>query len=277
MSLRGKKGLIVGIANEHSIAYGCARVLRDAGAELAVTYLNEKAVPYVRPLAEQLDSPIIVPCDVREPGQLEAVFSRIRDEWGRLDFLLHSIAYAPKEDLHSRITDCSQAGFALAMDVSCHSFIRMARLAEPLMTDGGCLLTITFYGSEKVVEDYNLMGPVKAALESSVRYMAAELGPKRIRVHALSPGPLKTRAASGIERFDELLERARARTPEHRLVSIEDVGNLAAFLVSDGAASLTGTTAFSIAARQHGVTPTQVGTNSHQHRICGDAQLTTTS
>jgi enoyl-[acyl-carrier protein] reductase I len=240
MSLNGKKGLILGIANEHSIAYGCARVLRDAGAELAVTYVNEKAVPYVRPLAEQLDSPIIVPCDVREPGQLEAVFSQIRDKWGRLDFLLHSIAYAPKEDLHSRITDCSQAGFALAMDVSCHSFIRMARLAEPLMTDGGCLLTITFYGSEKVVEDYNLMGPVKAALECSVRYMAAELGPKRIRVHALSPGPLKTRAASGIDRFDELLERTRARTPERRLVSIEDVGNLAAFLVSDGAAALTG-------------------------------------
>jgi enoyl-[acyl-carrier protein] reductase I len=240
MSLNGKKGLIVGIANEHSIAYGCARVLRDAGAELAVTYVNDKAVPFVRPLAEQLDSPIIVPCDVREPGQLEAVFSEIRDKWGRLDFLLHSIAYAPKEDLHSRITDCSQAGFALAMDVSCHSFIRMARLAEPLMTEGGCLMTITFYGSEKVVEDYNLMGPVKAALECSVRYMAAELGPKRIRVHALSPGPLKTRAASGIERFDELLERTRARTPEHRLVSIEDVGNLAAFLVSDGAAALTG-------------------------------------
>jgi enoyl-[acyl-carrier protein] reductase I len=240
MSLQGKRGLIVGIANEQSIAYGCARVLRNAGAELAVTYLNEKAMPYVRPLAEQLDSPIIVPCDVREPGQLEAVFSRIRDAWGRLDFLLHSIAFAPKEDLHSRVTDCSQAGFALAMDVSCHSFIRMARLAEPLMTDGGCLLTLTFYGSEKVVEDYNLMGPVKAALESSVRYMAAELGPKRIRVHALSPGPIKTRAASGIGRFDELLERARARTPEHQLVSIEDVGNLAAFLVGEGAAALTG-------------------------------------
>ena len=240
MQLHGKKGLIAGIANEHSIAYGCARALQAAGAELAVTYLNAKAEPYVRPLAEKLQCPIIVPCDVREPGQLEAVFSQIRARWGRLDFLLHSIAYAPKEDLHSRITDCSQAGFALAMDVSCHSFIRMARFAEPLMTRGGCLLTVTFYGSEKVVEDYNLMGPVKAALESSVRYMAAELGPKRIRVHALSPGPLKTRAASGIERFDELLERARARTPEHRLVSIEDVGNLAAFLVSDGAAALTG-------------------------------------
>jgi len=240
VSLKGKKGLIVGIANRNSIAYGCAEVLHGAGAELAVTYLNAKAEPFVRPLAERLGNPIMVPCDVREPGQLEAVFSRIQKEWGRLDFLLHSIAYAPKEDLHSRITDCSQAGFAMAMDVSCHSFVRMARLAEPLMTDGGCLLTVTFYGAEKVVEEYNLMGPVKAALESCVRYMAAELGPKRIRVHALSPGPLKTRAASGIERFDELLDRARARTPEHRLVGIEDVGNVAAFLVGDGAAALTG-------------------------------------
>ena len=240
MVLKDKKGLIVGIANRDSIAHGCAEVLRHAGAELAVTYLNAKAEPFVRPLAEELGSPIVVPCDVRERGQLEAVFSRIQKEWGRLDFLLHSIAYAPKEDLHSRITDCSQAGFAMAMDVSCHSFIRMARLAEPLMTNGGCLLTVTFYGAEKVVEEYNLMGPVKAALESCVRYMAAELGPKRIRVHALSPGPLKTRAASGIERFDELLDLARARTPEHRLVGIEDVGNVAAFLVSDGAAALTG-------------------------------------
>lgn len=208
--------------------------------QLAVTYLNAKAKPFVRPLAEQLESQIVVPCDVREPGQLEAVLARIREDWGRLDFLLHSIAYAPKEDLHSRITDCSQVGFAMAMDVSCHSFIRLARLAEPLMTQGGCLLTVTFYGSEKVVEDYNLMGPVKAALKCSVRYLAAEFGSRRIRAHALSPGPLKTHAASGIEYFDELLERARACTPEHRLVSIEDVGNLAAFLVSDAAGALTG-------------------------------------
>lgn len=240
MSLHGKKGLIAGIANEQSIAYGCAQAFRHAGADLAVTYLNAKAEPYVRPLAEQLGSPIIVPCDVRETGQLDAVFTRLRDKWGRLDFVLHAIAYAPKEDLHCRITDCSQAGFAMAMDVSCHSFIRMAKLAEPLMTEGGCLLTVTFYGSEKVVAEYNLMGPVKAALESSVRYLAAELGEKRIRVHALSPGPLKTRAASGIERFDELLEQIRARTPAHRLVSIEDVGNLAAYLVSNEAAALTG-------------------------------------
>ncbi|MFZ5736642.1 enoyl-[acyl-carrier-protein] reductase [NADH] [Rhodopseudomonas thermotolerans] len=240
MNLQGKKGLIVGIANDQSIAFGCARAFRDAGADLAVTYLNDKAAPHVAPLAEQLGCPIVVPCDVREPGQLEAVFERIAAQWGRLDFLLHSIAFAPKEDLHGRVVDCSRAGFAMAMDVSCHSFIRMAKLAEPLMPDGGCLLTVSFYGSEKVVEDYNLMGPVKAALESSVRYMAAELAPKRIRVHALSPGPLKTRAASGIARFDELLERTRARLPAHQLVSIEDVGAVAAFLVGDAARSLTG-------------------------------------
>lgn len=244
MTLQGKRGLVIGIANEHSIAFGCAKAFRDAGAELAVTYLNAKAEPFVRPLAETLASPIIVPCDVREPGQLESVFATIEKTWGRLDFLLHSIAYAPKADLHARVTDCSQAGFNMAMDVSCHSFIRMARLAEPLMATGGCLLTVTFYGSEKVVEDYNLMGPVKAALESSVRYMAAELGPKRIRVHALSPGPLKTRAASGIDRFDELLERVRSHTPEHQLVSIEDVGSAATFLVSDAAAALTGNIEF---------------------------------
>jgi enoyl-[acyl-carrier protein] reductase I len=197
MPLKDKKGLIIGIANGQSVAYGCAEAFVRAGASLAVTYLNSKAEPYVRPLAERLECPIIVPCDVREPGQLEAVFAHIRDAWGRLDFVLHSIAFAPKEDLHSRVVDCSQAGFALAMDVSCHSFIRVAHLAEPLMTNGGCLLTVTFQGSERVVEDYNLMGPVKAALESCVRYMAAELGMKRIRVHALSPGPLNSWSAPG--------------------------------------------------------------------------------
>ena len=242
--LAAKKGLVVGIANANSIAFGCAKAFHAAGAELAITYLNAKAEPYVRPLAEELASPIIVPCDVREPGQLEAVFECVRQQWARLDFLLHSIAYAPKEDLHARVVDCSQAGFLVAMDVSCHSFIRMARLTEPLMTDGGCLLTVTFYGSERVVEHYNLMGPVKAALESAVRYMAAELGPKGIRVHAISPGPLKTRAASGIPAFDELLERTAKRAPTHDLVTIDDVGAVAACLVSDGARAMTGNTAY---------------------------------
>jgi enoyl-[acyl-carrier protein] reductase I len=244
LDLAGKKGLVVGIANANSIAYGCATAFHTAGAELAITYLNAKAEPYVRPLAEKLASPIIVPCDVREPGQLEAVFERVRQQWGRLDFLLHSIAYAPAEDLHARVVDCSRAGFLVAMDVSCHSFIRMAKLAEPLMKDGGCLLTVTFYGSERVVEHYNLMGPVKAALESAVRYMAAELGPKGIRVHAISAGPLKTRAASGIDRFDELLERVAARAPTHDLVTIDDVGAVAACLVTDAARAMTGNTAY---------------------------------
>ncbi|RDD60260.1 enoyl-[acyl-carrier-protein] reductase FabI [Ferruginivarius sediminum] len=240
MDLTGKRGLVLGIANEKSIAYGCARQFPRAGAELAITYLNDKAKPHVEPLARELAAPILVPCDVREAGQLETVFEEIQRTWGRLDFVLHSIAYAPKEDLWARAIDCSRDGFLMAMDVSCHSFIRVARLAEPLMREGGCLLTVTFYGSERVVEEYNLMGPVKAALESSVRYMAAELGRKRIRVHALSPGPLQTRAASGIQRFDQLMERARKRAPQHHLVSIDDVGALAAFLTSDQAKSLTG-------------------------------------
>lgn len=239
-NLQGKKGLVAGIANEHSIAYGCAKAFHATGAELAITYLNEKADRYVRPLAEQLQSPLILPCDVRIPGQLEAVFEAIGKHWGRLDFVLHSIAFAPREDLHGRVVDCAEAGFLTAMSVSCHSFIRMVRLAEPLMADGGSLLTVSFYGSERVVEHYNLMGPVKAALESAVRYMAAELGPKAIRINSISPGPIKTRAASGIDRFDELLERVAARTPDRQLVSIDDVGALAAFLVSDAAKTITG-------------------------------------
>jgi len=244
IDLTGKKILVMGIANAHSIAYGCARAYREAGADLAVTYLNDKAYPHVAPLAEELGAALLLPCDVREPGQLEAVFTRLRETWGRLDAALHAIAFAPKEDLHARVVDCSAEGFALAMDVSCHSFIRMARLAEPLMDQGGCLQTVTFYGSERVVDEYNLMGPVKAALESSVRYLAAELGHKGIRVHALSPGPLKTRAASGIDRFDALLERARQSAPEHRLVTIDEVGAVAAFLASDRARGLTGNTEY---------------------------------
>jgi enoyl-[acyl-carrier protein] reductase I len=240
MSLTGKKGLVVGIANDQSIAFGCAQAFRAAGAELAVTFVNEKTEQYVRPLAEALGSKLIHECDVSKPGHLEAVYKEIEKQWGKLDFVLHSIAFAPKEDLHARVVDCSQTGFGIAMDVSCHSFIRMARLSEPLMANGGCLLTVTFYGSEKVVEEYNLMGPVKAALESSVRYLAAELGGKKIRVHALSPGPLKTRAASGIDHFDALMNRTRERTPEHYRVTVADVGNFAAFLVGDSAVALTG-------------------------------------
>lgn len=249
-SLENKKGLILGIANEHSIAYGCAKAFKAAGADLAITYLNDKAEPYVRPLAEGLDSPIIVPCDVTVPGQLEAVFARISETWGHLDFAVHSIAYAPKDDLHGRLTDCSAQGFALSMDVSVHSFLRMAKLSEPLMRYGGTLLAMSYYGAEKTVANYNLMGPVKAALEASVRYLAVELGSKQIRVNALSPGPMKTRAASGIAHFDQFLDTAIAAAPEHKLVSLDDVGAYATFLVSDEAQSITGNVIF-VDAGQH--------------------------
>jgi len=240
-SLKGKRGLVVGIANEASIAAGCARAFAAAGATIAATYLNDKAEPHVRAVTEPLGCSMLLPCDVRAPGQLERVFEQIAAEWGRLDFLLHSIAFAPAQDLHGRVIDCSPEGFALAMDVSCHSFLRMAQLAEPLMTEGGCLLAVTFQGSERVVAHYNLMGPVKAALESAVRYAAAELGPKGIRAHAISPGPIRTRAASGIDGFDEILSAAATATPDHQLVDIDDVGALAAFLVSDAARRMTGT------------------------------------
>jgi enoyl-[acyl-carrier protein] reductase I len=241
VNLTGKRGLVVGIANDASIAAGCAQAFAAAGATLAATYLNEKALRFVKPVTDALGCEFLLPCDVRIPGQLDEVFEQIRAKWGRLDFLLHAIAFAPAADLHGRVVDCSADGFGLAMDVSCHSFLRMAHLAEPLMPDGGCLLTVTFYGSERVVAHYNLMGPVKAALESAVRYTAAELGAKGIRAHAISPGPIKTRAASGIEHFDELLAAEAATTPERLLVDIADVGALAAFLVSDSARHITGT------------------------------------
>lgn len=240
----GKRGLVVGIANGHSIAAGCARAFNEAGAQLAITYQNDKAKAYVQPVAEEVHADLMLLLDVEDDAQLDAVFERIEADWGKLDFLLHSIAYYPKEDLHGRVTDCSRDGFAQAMDISCHSFIRLARKAEPLMKNGGCLLTVSYYGAEKVVDHYNIMGPVKAALEATVRYLAAELGPNGIRVNALSPGPLKTRAASGIAFFDELIEEARLRAPEQRLVTIEDVGNMATGLVSDDARKVTGNIAY---------------------------------
>ncbi len=240
LDLKGKKGLVIGIANEQSIAYGCARVFRQAAAELAVTYLNEKAEPHVRPLAKQLGAALILPCNVQDDSQVEAVFQAVNKQWGGLDFLLHSIAFAPKADLQGRITDCSKEGFLQAMDISCHSFIRMAKLAEPLMSKGGSLLTVSYMGSHEVVEHYGLMGPVKAALESTTRYMAAELGQKNIRVNALSPGAIHTRAASGITGFDTILQAHAAKAPLHRTVDITDVGNMAAFLVSDLARNITG-------------------------------------
>jgi enoyl-[acyl-carrier protein] reductase I len=242
--LDGKKGVIFGIANEQSIAYGCAQAFRALGAELAISYLNEKAKQYVQPIAERLEARLFLPCDVRQPGQLESVFEEIERTWGKLDFALHAIAFAPKEDLHGRLADCSREGFLTAMDVSCHSFIRMAHLSEPLMRDGGALFTMSYYGAEKVIEHYNVMGPVKAALESAVRYLAYEFGPKGIRVHAISPGPIKTRAASGIANFDALMEQAASRAPAGRLVTVEDVGIATAVLATDYAKLITGETVY---------------------------------
>jgi enoyl-[acyl-carrier protein] reductase I len=242
--LRGKCGLVVGVANENSIAFGCAAKLRAFGAELAVTYLNEKAERYVRPLAEQISADLILPLDVEQPGQMESVFSRIREKWGRLDFVIHSIAYAPRGDLHGRVVDCSLGGFQQAMTVSCYSFIEMARFAEPLMRPGGALLTMSYYGADKVVNNYNIMGPAKAALEATTRYLSAELGQKGIRVFAVSPGPLKTRASSGIAEFDELVDAAVARSPAHRLVDIAEVGRVVAFLVGPGSLGMTGDTIY---------------------------------
>ncbi len=244
VTLKGKRGLVTGIANDQSIAWGCAKAFRALGAELAVTYLNDKAKPHVEPLAREVDARLLMPLDLRVEGQLEAVFDAMRERWGTIDFLLHSLAFAPMADLHGRVVDCSKAGFLQAMEISCWSFIRMAHLAEPLMPKGGTLFTMTYYGSQLVVENYNLMGPVKAALEASTRYLAAELGPKGIRVHAISPGPLKTRAASGIAEFDALIEKAQAKAPARSLVSVEDVGAATAFLALDAAKLMTGETLY---------------------------------
>jgi enoyl-[acyl-carrier protein] reductase I len=242
--LQGQKALVLGIANQHSIAYGCARAFRQLGAELAITYLNDKARPYVEPLAKELEAPLFAPLDVQKTGQLEAVFDRVRQTWGRLDIALHSIAFAPKEDLQGGLLNCSAAGFGVAMDVSCHSFMRMARLAAPLMTEGGTLFAMTYYGANKVVPTYSVMGPVKAALEASVRYLAYELGPQGIRVHAVSPGPIKTRAAGGLKDFDLLLNEAAQRAPVGELVDIDDVGAAAAYLATPYARRITGSTVY---------------------------------
>jgi enoyl-[acyl-carrier protein] reductase I len=242
--LSGQKTLVVGIANEHSIAYGCAKAFRDAGADLAVSWLNDKARPFVEPLAKDLGAQITGPLDVSIPGQMEAFFEQIQQRWGRLDNLVHSIAYAPLEDLQGGLLDCSASGFATAMDISCHSFIRMAKLAAPLTTQGGSYFAMSYYGATRVVPNYNVMGPVKAALEAACRYLAFELGPRGIRVHAISPGPLKTRAASGLKDFELLLNEAAQKAPLGELVDIMDVGFACAYLASALARRITGGTVY---------------------------------
>jgi len=240
IDLSGRKGLVVGIANEHSLAWSAVQHFRNAGADLAITYLNDKARPFVEPLAREVGASLFLPCDIGKSGQLEFVFDALAKSWGRLDFLLHSIAWARKDDLHGRLTDCSAEGFAEAMLISCHSFIRMAKLAEPLMDKGGSMTTMSYYGAEKVVEHYNVMGPVKAALEASVRYLAHELGRAAIRVNAVSAGAVATRAASGIEHFDELLNETVRKAPLRRTVEPSEVGRAALMLVSDYASAITG-------------------------------------
>lgn len=242
--LKGQKALVVGIANEHSIAWGCASAFRQLGADVAVTYLNDKAKAYVEPLAKSLDAPLLMPLDVSQPGELEAVFARVKKEWGRLDIVVHSIAWAPKSDLEGGLIDCTAEGFAKAMDISCHSFVRMAKLAAPLMTEGGTLFAMSYHGAAKVVPNYNVMGPVKAALEAACRYLAYELGKKKIRVHAISPGPLKTRAASGLRDFDLMLNEAVKRAPVGDLVDIMDVGFTCAYLATPYARRITGETMY---------------------------------
>lgn len=234
------KGLIVGVANEHSIAWGCAKVLHETGAQLAITYQNEKTKSYVEPLVARVSSPIFMPLDVTNEEQLEHLFQTIKTNWGSLDFIIHAVAFAPKADLHGRVVDSSRDGFMVAMDISCHSLIRLAKVAEPLMTNGGSIITMSYYGAEKVVNNYNLMGPVKAALETSVRYLAMELGSKKIRVNAISPGPVNTRAASGLADFDQLMEKAAKEAPLHQLVTIDAIGEAAAFLISNKARYITG-------------------------------------
>jgi enoyl-[acyl-carrier protein] reductase I len=242
--LKGMKALVVGVANEHSIAYGCAAAFHQLGAELGLTYLNEKSRSYVEPLARNLDARLLMPLDVSTPGEMEAVFERIAKDWGRLDILVHSVAWAPKEDLQGGLLDCSAEGFAKAMDVSCHSFIRMARLAAPLMKEGGTMLAMSYHGAQKVVSNYNVMGPVKAALEAACRYLAYELGPQGIRVHAISPGPLKTRAASGLKDFERLLHEAARKAPVGELIDIMDVGFTCAYLATPFARRVTGGTVY---------------------------------
>jgi enoyl-[acyl-carrier protein] reductase I len=242
--LEGKKCLVVGIANESSIAWGCAKAFRALGADVAVTYVNDKAKKYVEPLAEELEASIVMPLDVTQPGQMEAVFDEIAAKWNRLDCLVHSIAFSPKSALQGRVVDVTREDFATTLDVSCWTFLRMAKLAEPLMHSGGALFTMSYYGSQVVVQNYNIMGVAKAALESAVRYLAAELGPKGIRVNAISPGPLATRAASGIPDFDALLEKAKSKAPARSLVDIDDVGAATAFLAHDAAKLITGETLY---------------------------------
>jgi enoyl-[acyl-carrier protein] reductase I len=242
-SLAGKKGLVLGIANDSSIAWGAALMARQQGAEVVASCLNDKALRFVEPLTGPVGIDLKT-CNVEQPGELQALVDYAVAKLGRLDFVVHSIAWAPLEDLHGQVIDSSSTGFARAMEVSCHSFATLAKFCAPHMPDGGSLLTMTYLGADEAVPHYGLMGPVKAALESMVRYMALELGPRRIRVHAVSPGPILTRATSGIGSFDELMNNAIRKAPLGRLVTLEEIAQLCTFLCADASSGMTGQTIY---------------------------------
>jgi enoyl-[acyl-carrier protein] reductase I len=243
-SLQGKRGLILGVANEHSIASGCAHVAARLGARLVLGCANAKTLVYAAPVAAAVRAPLLT-CDVEQPGDIDALVRQAVTHLGGLDFAIHSVAWAPTADLHGRVTDSSGAGFLRAMQISCHSFAELAHACEPHLRDGGgSLLTMSYLGADAAVPHYGVMGPVKAALESLVRYLALELGPQRIRVSAVSPGPVPTRAASGLDEFEALMRRACERAPLRRLVTLDEIGQLAAFLAGDAASGMSGQTIY---------------------------------
>ena len=236
----GKRGLVMGLANNRSIAWGIAKACAGQGAELAFTHQGAALEKRVRPLAEQLDGWVVGDCDVSSAESMDATFKAIEERWGRLDFLVHAIGFSDKAELDGRYLETSHRNFLNTMDISVYSLTALAQRAEPLMTDGGSIVTLTYYGSEKVMPHYNVMGVAKAALEASVRYLAADLGKKNIRVNAVSAGPIKTLAASGIADLRYILKWNEWNSPLRRLVSIEEVGNSCMYLLSDLSSAVTG-------------------------------------
>ena len=240
--MTGKKGLVMGVANERSLAWGIAKAVADQGAELAFTFQGEALEKRVRPLAEEVGSKLILPCDVTDEASIDATFAAIEKSWGKLDFVVHAIAYSDKEELKGQYVDTSLDNFLKTMHISCFSFTTIARRAAPLMTEGGSLITLTYYGAERVMPHYNVMGVAKAALEASVRYLAVDLGGRNIRVNALSAGPAKTLAASGIGDFRYILKWNQYNSPLKRNVTLQDIGGAGLYLLSDLSSGVTGET-----------------------------------
>ncbi len=238
--LQGKRGLIMGVANDKSIAWGIAEAAAAQGAELAFTYQGEALLKRIRPLADSLGAHLVLPCDVTDNASMDAVFATLEREWGRLDFLVHAIAFSDKNELKGRYIDTSLENFTTSLNISCYSFTALAKRAEPLMTNGGSMITLTYHGAERVMPHYNVMGVAKAALEASVRYLASDLGGKNIRVNAISAGPIKTLAASGIGDFRYILKWNEYNAPLKRNTTIQDVGGAGVYLASDLASGTTG-------------------------------------